>query len=117
MDSKHPINATCPECRGPLSEMVQSDGDHRVREFSCLVGHKFSPRTLLQAHSEVQERILWSAVVALEEATSLVNAVQSEFKPEVTERLRDQARKKMEQAQRVRGVLEQLEPFQTGAVE
>ena len=69
MEPTIPINATCPECRGPLSVIPGTS------EFRCLVGHMYSARTLLQAHYETQERTLWSAVVVLEEATQLINAV------------------------------------------
>jgi len=114
MDSTRPIRATCPECRGPLSEIVKSDGDRKLCEFTCLVGHTYSPRALLEAHSQTQESSLWSAVVALEEAAILVEAAVSEFRPEVADRLKEQAQLKLKQAGQLRGILEHLEPFQTG---
>ena len=114
MDRMRPIRATCPECRGPLSEVVKSDGDRKLCEFTCLVGHTYSPRALLEAHSQTQESTLWSAVVALEEAAILVDAVVSEFKPGVADRLKEQAQLKLQQAGQLRGILEHLELFQTG---
>src|SRR5262245_20043101 len=110
METTRPINGTCPECRGPLSETVQTNDDSALREYKCLVGHVYSPRALLEAHSETQERALWSAVVALEESATLVQCVSSEFPPEIVERLQEQARIKEQQAQRLREVLDQLEP-------
>jgi hypothetical protein len=106
---KTAIEATCPDCRGPLSVSVY----HGLREYSCLVGHRFSARVLLQAHSEAQERSLWAAVVALEEARNLVPEVAGEFPDAVAERLREQAAKKMEQAAAIRRILQELESFKT----
>ena len=107
--SSLPIEATCPDCRGPLSEIAY-DG---LREYTCLVGHRYSPRALLQAHSEAQEKALWAAVVALEEANNLIRAVASEFTDTARERLKEQAAIKREQAAEVRRILERLEPFET----
>ena len=71
MAKKQLIQATCPKCRGPLSKTPIN----HVHEYEYLVGHKYSGEVLLMAHSETQERALWAAVVALEEATQLVTAV------------------------------------------
>lgn len=117
MDSTRPVEATCPECRGPLSEVTEGDGHPKLLEFKCLVGHTYSPRALLEAHSETQERTLWSAVVVLEESARMVQAIESEFKPEIVERLRQQVATKMEQASQIRRILEQLEPFRTGPID
>jgi len=74
-EKKELIEATCPECRGPVSE-VRYNG---LLEFRCLVGHAYSPKSLLEAHSETEERALWAAVVALEETERLVDAVAESF--------------------------------------
>ena len=103
-----PIEATCPECRGPLSEVRTGD----LREFQCLVGHKFTARSMLEAFSETEERVLWSAVVALEEATNLVELAGQDFPPAVAERLKQQAQTKRQQAGQVRAILASLQPFQ-----
>ena len=108
MEHKENIDATCPECRGPLSEV--SIDDHR--EYRCLVGHLYSAISVLQGHSEAQESALWAAVVALEEATTLVDCVVDEFPETVAKRLKEQAAKKREQAGVLRRLLEELEPFQ-----
>lgn len=110
METKKAIEATCPECRGPLSE-VREDG---LRQYRCLVGHVYSAAGLLAAHSETQEKQLWAAVVVLEEATSLVEATLSQFPPEVAASLRRQAEEKRRQAQAIRKILEELQPFQIG---
>jgi hypothetical protein len=80
-------------------------------EVRCLVGHIYSPLTLLQAHYETQERALWSAVVALEEAMPLVDSVAPFCSPEAAARLKEQAAAKHQQAKDIRAVLERLEPF------
>ena len=110
MTDKELLEATCPECRGPLSQRHRDGG---VVEYSCLVGHKYSARALLQAHSEAQEKALWAAVVALEEATTLIQSVAPYFPPEVFAVLQRQAEIKRTQAQQIRDLLERLEPFQT----
>jgi two-component system chemotaxis response regulator CheB len=109
MENKENIDATCPDCRGPLSE-IKDDGRH---EFRCRVGHVYSTRSLLHAHSETQEKALWSAVVALEEASTLVQAAAPNLPPEAAARLQGQAEVKMQQAKEIRSILERLEPFQT----
>ena len=103
------LQATCPDCRGPLSESAYGE----FREYSCLVGHRYSARALLLAHSETQEKSLWAAVVALEEAANLVQQTASDFPEEVAKRLQEQAARKLQQAAEIRRILAQLEPFQT----
>jgi hypothetical protein len=66
---------------------------------------------LLKAHSEAQERALWAAVVALEEATELVAAASPDLSPEIARRVAAQAEVKREQAGTIRKILEKLEPF------
>ena len=110
VEIKTAIEATCPDCRGPLS--VSTYGG--LREYSCLVGHRYSARGLLQAHSEAQEKSLWAAVVALEEAANLVREVARDFPLEVAARLQEQAAKKVDQAAAIRGILQELESFETG---
>ena len=108
-EKKRSIEATCPECTGPVSEVRL---ENQAIEYSCLVGHRYSARSLLEAHSETQEKALWSAVVALEESIVIVNELQEHFDPEVADRLKIQASRKGEQAPQLRKVLEQLETFQ-----
>jgi hypothetical protein len=77
------------------------------------VGHTYSARALLQAHSETEERALWAAVVALEETANIVRMVAAQLPPVVAERLENQAKEKQRQAGEIRKILENLEPFQT----
>ena len=108
METKQVIEATCPDCRGPLSEVKNGD----LKEYRCLVGHAYSARSMLQAHSETQERALWAAVVALEEAANLARTMAPRFSPAAAQKLEEQASTKMRQAAEIRSILERLEPFQ-----
>ena len=108
MEGQRLIEATCPDCRGPLTETENGE----LLEYRCLVGHVYSARSVLQCHSEAQENALWAAVVALEESANLVRAVAPNFPPDLAARLEAQAAGKLRQAAEVRRVLEQLGPFQ-----
>jgi two-component system chemotaxis response regulator CheB len=108
-EDKKLIEATCPDCRGPLSEIRHGD----ISEYRCLVGHRYSARDALHAHSETEEKALWAAVVALEESLNLARAVSDQFPPKVAEHLITQAERRLQQAAEVRKLLQALEPFQT----
>ncbi len=107
--SRRLIQATCPECRGPLTEIRNGE----LVEFECLVGHRYSPRALLHAHAETQERALWSAVVALEEAQNLVHEVAPHLPAPVRDSVESEAEEKTKQAGLIRDILRQLTPFRT----
>lgn len=107
METRALIEGTCPECRGPLTEL--RDGD--IIEFRCLVGHRYSPSGLLQAHYETQERALWAAVVSLEESPKFVQALASYLGPEAARILGALAEEKLEQARQVRKIIENLKPY------
>jgi two-component system chemotaxis response regulator CheB len=102
------IEATCPDCRGPLSEVRQ---DRAAPEYRCLVGHRYGPLSLLHAHSDAEEKALWAAVVALEEAAKIVDAIAPESNEEVARDLRAKVETKRLQALEIRGILERLERF------
>lgn len=64
---------TCPECGGPLySAHVEG-----TQTFDCLVGHRWSPRSLVEEQSASVERALWLAIRALEERGRLVGRLAS----------------------------------------
>jgi hypothetical protein len=100
------INATCPDCRGPLSEVVENG----VREYRCLVQHRFSDTALLFAHSETQERALWAAALVLEEAAVIARETARHL-PAASATLWTQAEEKERQAEIVKSVLHSLKPF------
>src|SRR4051812_10367068 len=85
---------TCPECRGPIWEERQG----RILEFRCRVGHVYSQLSLESEHEETVERTLWSAIVALEEAAEVLEALPPEMGIDRQERIR----KKREQAATLR---------------
>ena len=107
--AKRQLEASCPDCRGPLAETRHGD----LTEYRCLVGHRYSPMALLEAHCEAEENALWAAVVALEEAAVLVDAVAPQLESAVAQSLKRQADDKRRLAGEVRSVLERLQPFQT----
>jgi two-component system, chemotaxis family, protein-glutamate methylesterase/glutaminase len=107
--TRHLINGTCPECRGPLTEVQEQN----IVEYECLVGHRYTPKALLHAHAETEERALWAAILALEEAQNLVAAVQPHVPQAIRESLRADAEGKTIQAERVREIVHELTPFRT----
>lgn len=111
MEKRHLIEATCPECRGPLTE-IEDDG---IIEYECLVGHRYSLQGVLRAHYETEERALWAAVVGLEEAQRLVQAVSAHLQPEMVGNLQRDAEGKQQQAHEVRRVLNELRGYNLGA--
>jgi two-component system chemotaxis response regulator CheB len=92
------IKWTCPECRGPLWE--EREGD--IVEYRCRVGHTYSPAALAAEHEQTVERTLWSSVVALEEAADITEQLGPELGPYV----HGSAKKKREQAETIRKILE-----------
>jgi two-component system, chemotaxis family, protein-glutamate methylesterase/glutaminase len=57
------IPLACPECNGPLFEV--KDGE--LAYFQCFVGHRFSPESLSDQHTDALERALWTAARTLKE--------------------------------------------------
>jgi hypothetical protein len=69
---------------------------------------------LLEAHAKTQEDTLWAGVVALEEAANMARVVAGQFPEAVQRRLGEQADRKQQQANELRGIIERLEPFDIG---
>ena len=61
------IPVACPECNGPLYEIKNGELAH----FQCFVGHRFSPESLGEQHTEALERALWTAIRKLKERVVL----------------------------------------------
>jgi two-component system, chemotaxis family, protein-glutamate methylesterase/glutaminase len=57
------IPVACPECNGPIYEV--RDGE--LAYFQCFVGHRFSPESLSDQHTDALERALWTAARTLKE--------------------------------------------------
>lgn len=67
---------TCPECGGPLYHARE----HAADSYDCLVGHRWSPESLLEEQASTVERAIWLAIRSLDERRRL------------TERLAESAR-------------------------
>jgi two-component system chemotaxis response regulator CheB len=67
---------TCPECGGPLYRAKERAAD----SYECLVGHRWSPESLLEEQASTMERAMWLAIRSLDERRRL------------TERLAESAR-------------------------
>jgi two-component system chemotaxis response regulator CheB len=111
VETRRLIEGTCPECRDPLTE-IQDDG---IIEYRCLVGHRYSPEGLLNAHYDAEERALWAAVVGLEEALNLVQAVASHLEPQKAANILRDGENKEHQAKEIRRVLNQLKAYRLGS--
>jgi two-component system chemotaxis response regulator CheB len=61
------IPVACPECDGPMYEVK----DGKLARFQCFVGHRFSPDSLSEQHTEALERALWTAIRKLKERVVL----------------------------------------------
>ena len=62
---------SCPECGGPLY-LYRGE---RVETYDCLVGHRWSPQSLLEEQSSGVERALWLAIRSLEERARLTGSL------------------------------------------
>jgi two-component system chemotaxis response regulator CheB len=58
---------TCPECGGPLYHA----GEHAAGRYDCLVGHRWSPESLLEEQAGGVERATWLAIRSLDERRRL----------------------------------------------
>jgi len=112
METRRLINATCPECRGPLTEITTQG----IVEYTCLIGHRYSPRGLLVAHSEAQERALWAATLALQEAKVLADELAPHLGPDAND-IRQQGEHKREGAEAIRHVIDDWRQFQLSATQ
>jgi two-component system chemotaxis response regulator CheB len=106
MVEKKLLDFTCPECRGPV-HMLTEEGPP---VFRCRIGHAYSVRTFLQQHGETQERQLWAAAVALDEAASIA-AEAAETLPQLREQLLASGLEKQRQADAVKAIIAELKPF------
>ena len=66
-----PSGYICPDCNGPLWELR----DGAVTNYRCLVGHSFSPQSLMAGETEAVERALWVAAKTLEERSALLRGL------------------------------------------
>ncbi|HEX6470426.1 MAG TPA: chemotaxis protein CheB [Streptosporangiaceae bacterium] len=62
------VQLTCPDCGGPLYSRSMPGGQPRLE---CMIGHGWSPQTLLESHGVMVERALSMAIVQLTERANL----------------------------------------------
>ena len=98
---------TCPDCRGTIWEIPHG----HFTEYRCRVGHIFSPKSMLAEQFAAQEKLLYGAIVALEEGASLALRLADQFESDVRARLLDEAREREQQAEVVRKVLKSRKSF------
>jgi two-component system chemotaxis response regulator CheB len=94
---------SCPDCNGHLTEHRLGE----VYEWSCRIGHKFSPHGLLEAQEEELERRLWMAINHLEEGAELARQLQL-LMPKTRGILRDNEQKKRYWAEQLRHAFDDL---------
>jgi two-component system chemotaxis response regulator CheB len=69
--STHETEFVCPECGGPLHE--QSHG--ALKRYRCLVGHGWSPQTLLSDTSNTLEGTVWAAIRLFRQRGNLLSTM------------------------------------------
>jgi two-component system chemotaxis response regulator CheB len=71
----HPYSGfTCPDCGGPL----YSGKENTASTYDCVVGHSWSPQSLLEGQSVAVERALWLAIRSLDERARLTGRLAAE---------------------------------------
>jgi two-component system chemotaxis response regulator CheB len=101
-----PSGFICPDCNGPLWETKNGALPH----YRCLVGHAFSPESLLAGESEAVERALWIAVKTLEGRAALLDKLAARAgklnQSVSTEAFRERSHEHREHAAVIRGLLD-----------
>ena len=95
------VDLTCPECRGNIWESQRGG----AVQYSCRVGHSFSPLTMLSEHTVAQEKTLWAAVVALQEGAVLARRLADSVEPDLQNRLLEESREREKQADLIKQML------------
>jgi len=102
------IPVACPECNGPLYEV--KDGE--LAHFQCFVGHRFSPQSLGEQHTEALERALWTASRKLKERIvlheQLAERKRNKGEDELRKRLEESVVNAREDLKLLREVLDRM---------
>ena len=98
---------TCPDCRGTIWEVPRGTSS----EYRCRVGHSYSAKTMLAEHFSTQEKALYSAVVALEEGSSLAKRLVDKLDPQFREPLLEEAGNREREAETLKKLLENRRSF------
>jgi two-component system chemotaxis response regulator CheB len=105
------VRLQCPDCGGSLEEATHLPQPH----YRCMVGHEFSPATLLDAMDDDLERSLWHAVYVLEERSELLGRLADRVQPRTQSfaaRYRRDASTARTHADRLRRVFEAVQEGQ-----
>src|SRR5262249_12315031 len=94
----------CPECGGPLDEHDEGG----LKHYRCMVGHGWSPRSLLSNTSDALESTLWAAIRLFRQRGNLLVSQAKRERSAGHERMAVQyeqsAQEAMEHARRLQGV-------------
>jgi two-component system chemotaxis response regulator CheB len=104
--SSEPATLVCPDCGGVLTERSTAG----VTQWQCRVGHRYSPRSLVDAQAEDVEGALWAAMRALEDRRVLLERLARntrEHQPHAARSFRQRAAEAAKQAAAVREALGQ----------
>lgn len=101
------LTSVCPECGGVLSEGNQAG----MLQWECHVGHRYSPRSLVDAQGDRVEMALWTAVRMLRDRSALLDRMANDAngrdQPRSARRFRSQSRDASDQAELVLDALQQ----------
>jgi len=102
------IPLACPECDGPIYEVKRGEFAH----FECFVGHRFSPDSLSEEHTEALERALWTAIRKLKERVvlhqNLVERKRNKGEQELAKRLEESIQTAKKDLNLLREVLDRI---------
>ncbi len=103
-----PVAFVCPECHGPLWEFRNG----KLTRFQCLVGHRYTLSSVLEAHAEELEAALWIALRALEERVNLQRRLTDQSRAAGQDQARKmfetKAKENLKHARLLRQILEKL---------
>jgi len=102
------IPIACPECNGPMYEV--KDGE--LTSFECFVGHRFSPESLSEQHTDALERALWTAIRKLKERVvlhqNLMEQKRNKAEQELFKRLEESVTTAKNDLKLLREILERI---------
>lgn len=114
--SEHSEVTICPECGGVLTEHSEAG----TVQWTCRVGHRYSPESLVDAQASDVEAALWTAVRALEDRTVLLSRMSDQLEQRghsrSSRRFRRRAHDAHQQADLVRRALAQAAQLTLSAV-
>ena len=94
----------CPECQGPLERVDAGP----LTQWTCAVGHSFSPGSLTEAQTDALERVLWMAVRTLTERAKVRRQTIGRLAGPMAERMREQADATEQDLALIRSILGRL---------